>query len=67
MESRIAANGTTTVWQGSEVKSRRTVSPSARVVTTSPSCGADRQNLLHHTKHNRFAMGSAGLTAVPRQ
>ena len=34
MESRIAANGTTTVWRGSEVKSRRTVSSSARVVTT---------------------------------
>ena len=35
-------------------KYRRTVSPSVRVVTnTPPDCGADRQNLLHHTLRDR--------------
>ena len=62
-------------------KYRRTVSPSVRVVTnTPPDCGADRQNLLHHTLRDRvggshrrswaaasFAIGAAGLTAVPGQ
>jgi hypothetical protein len=50
-----------------EVKSRRTVSPSARVVTNFHHLGCRQAEPAAPHPNTMLLLGSAGLTAVPRQ